>query len=194
MLFENGGYWWWDGILPPELCDSIIAEGDKLISGDGRIGGTPVGNNGVVDPSTRNTNISFFAEGHWVEGLCVHYAMLANRSSKWNFVLDGPQNVQYARYFPGQHYKPHKDDTIQPNVSQTMRKLSVSIQLSDPDSYSGGDFVIEDNTPGIFNKLLKFRKRGSVIVFPSLVTHGVEPVIQGVRHSVVCWVTGPNFR
>jgi predicted 2-oxoglutarate/Fe(II)-dependent dioxygenase YbiX len=31
-------------------------------------------------------------------------------------------------------------------------------------------------------------------VFPSTIKHGITPIISGVRHSVVCWVMGPNFR
>lgn len=192
MIFETP-FWWWDGVLPNDLCDLIIAEGDKLVSGDGRVGG---GDNsaGTVDKKIRETNISFFDSSHWIEGLCVHYAMLANRNSGWNITIDHPQPVQYARYFPDQHYSPHRDDYIKNTQNNMMRKLSVSIQVTDPENYEGGDFIIEAGHNNEFDKLVQFRKRGSVIVFPSLVKHGVEPVLKGVRHSVVCWIEGPKFR
>lgn len=191
VMFENGGYWWWEGVLPNEMCNLIIAEGDKLVSDDGRIGGnnTP----GQVNHHIRDTNISFFPSGHWVEGLCVHYAMLANKDAGWNFNINNAQPVQYARYFPDQHYKPHRDDYVRPSASQTMRKLSVSIQITHPDNYTNGNFVIEQEN-GSLQPLTKFRTRGSIIVFPSLMMHGVEPVGEGVRHSIVCWIEGPNFK
>jgi PKHD-type hydroxylase len=76
-----------------------------------------------------------------------------------------------------------------------MRKLSVAIQISDPNDYDGGDFIIQKSkNSNEFTAINEFRPRGSVIVFPSIVTHGVMPVTRGVRHSVVCWVVGPKFR
>ena len=36
--------------------------------------------------------------------------------------------------------------------------------------------------------------KGSVLVFPPYIMHGVEPVEEGSRESVVGWITGPKFR
>lgn len=176
-------YWWFDSVLPPEMCDLIISEGDKLISGDGRVGGNGVG---AYDPRARETNISFFDQYHWIGGLCMHYANIANNGAEWNIEINGAQNVQYARYFPEQYYNPHRDASI--TKEPMMRKLSVAIQISDPNTYEGGEFEIEGIT------LHDFRRRGSIVVFPSIMNHGIRPVTKGVRHSVVCWLTGPRFR
>jgi PKHD-type hydroxylase len=35
---------------------------------------------------------------------------------------------------------------------------------------------------------------GNVIVFPSFLLHGVEPVTSGKRRSLVAWMVGPWFR
>ncbi len=35
---------------------------------------------------------------------------------------------------------------------------------------------------------------GTVLVFPSFMPHGVEPVTKGVRYSVVTWMVGPYFK
>jgi PKHD-type hydroxylase len=183
MNIYNTPYWWWNGILSPELCDVIIGEGDKLISDDGRVGGNGAG---VYDPRSRETNISFFDQHHWISGLCLHYAMAANANAQWNIDINGSQNVQYARYFPDQHYNLHRDASITQEL--TMRKLSVAIQISDPSTYEGGEFEIEGTV------LEDFKARGSVVVFPSILMHGIKPVTKGVRHSIVCWITGPRFR
>lgn len=185
-------YWFWDSILPAELCDALILEGDKLISSDGVTGHNSIGN-GVYDPKIRETNISFFETYHWIHGICTHYADIANRNSGWNLDLSYAQNVQYARYFPEQHYIPHSDDRVKSGIKE-MRKLSVSIQISDPNNYEGGDFIIQSPNSKEFEQLTKFRNRGSILVFPSVVEHGVLPIIRGVRHSIVCWIVGPSFR
>jgi PKHD-type hydroxylase len=189
-MFYNK-YWIWCGVLSEELCDAIVLESDKLLFGEGVTG---YGGNSSFNIDVRNTNVSFFDRFHWVEGICLNYATCANINAGWNFDLAYPQNVQYAKYFPDQHYTPHTDDNCGPNQNE-MRKLSVAIQLSDPNDYEGGDFVIQSaQNNGEFDLISDFRKRGSVIVFPSVMTHGIMPVTRGVRHSVVCWVVGPKFR
>jgi predicted 2-oxoglutarate/Fe(II)-dependent dioxygenase YbiX len=70
-----------------------------------------------------------------------------------------------------------------------IRKLSFSIQLTDPAEYDGGDlefipFIKDDN----------IRKQGHITIFPSFCTHRVTPVTRGIRHVIVGWVYGPEFR
>jgi PKHD-type hydroxylase len=38
------------------------------------------------------------------------------------------------------------------------------------------------------------KSQGSVVVFDSRDWHRVTPVTKGVRHSIVCWTVGPNFK
>ena len=35
--------------------------------------------------------------------------------------------------------------------------------------------------------------RGRIIAFPSFMIHRVTPVVEGIRRSIVVWVTGPKF-
>jgi len=191
-MFETR-YWLWQGVLSDELCDAIILEGDKLISGDGRTGGIDEHGPGGYNPNIRETNISFFDQYHWIHGICLHYANAANVNAKWNFDIRYAQNVQYARYFPDQHYSIHEDDTVRPHREE-MRKLSVAIQVSSPQNYEGGQFSIQSQCGKEMQQVNEFTRRGSVIVFPSVMKHGIMPVTYGVRHSIVCWIVGPNFR
>ena len=71
-----------------------------------------------------------------------------------------------------------------------VRKLSVSLQLSDPNDYDGGDLVI--NTGGGLQKMK--REQGTITVFPSYNLHKVMPIERGTRYSLVGWVSGPNFK
>jgi PKHD-type hydroxylase len=73
------------------------------------------------------------------------------------------------------------------------RKLSVTVQLSAPGDYEGGDFHLRD----LYNKkditLKGTRDRGTIIVFPSILLHRVTPVTEGHRYSLVQWYDGPDF-
>lgn len=70
------------------------------------------------------------------------------------------------------------------------RKLSLSIQLSAADSYTGGGLRIgtDDETWSAP------REPGTAILFPSFVRHSVTPLVSGTRYALVAWVHGPAFR
>jgi PKHD-type hydroxylase len=83
------------------------------------------------------------------------------------------------------HYTWHSD-TVPGDI---IRKLSFTIQLTDPSEYTGGDLEF---LPAITDK--KIRQKGMMTIFPSFMTHRVSPVTSGVRHTIVGWIHGPNFR
>jgi PKHD-type hydroxylase len=98
------------------------------------------------------------------------------------------ENFQYTVYHgsEGGHYDWHVDH----GPLAVPRKLSMTVQLTDPSEYqgcelqfcAGGDIEIAP------------RERGTVVAFPSYVLHRVTPVISGTRRSLVVWTTGPKFR
>ena len=68
------------------------------------------------------------------------------------------------------------------------RKLSVVVQLSNSNNYSGGQLEFkETEAPS------QFSTQGSIIVFPSYLQHRVTEVTEGVRYSLVCWAEGPRW-
>jgi PKHD-type hydroxylase len=70
------------------------------------------------------------------------------------------------------------------------RKLSLVLQLSNPEDYVGGELHLLCNPEStLINK-----KRGLIVVFPSYVLHKVTPVTSGTRQTLVTWFSGPNFR
>ena len=69
-----------------------------------------------------------------------------------------------------------------------MRKLSITIILSDPTQYDGGEFIFENGEDEIF------KNQGTVIVFPSFIRHRVNSVTKGIRYSLVNWFIGPAFK
>ena len=70
------------------------------------------------------------------------------------------------------------------------RKLSVVVQLSDPEEYEGGELKLHTSYDPIIIK----KERGMIVSFPSYTLHEVAPVTKGERYSLVAWVHGPAFR
>ena len=93
--------------------------------------------------------------------------------------------MQYADYTVGQFYDWHFDSSLVSDEPEN-RKLSVVCMLSDSTEYDGGGFCIE----GI-QEPIKLEK-GSIIVFPSIIRHKVNPVTRGIRRTAICWVMGPT--
>ena len=94
------------------------------------------------------------------------------------------EGFQFTRYEVGEYYGPHFD--IGPG-RLTERKLSLTVQLSAPDDYTGGELVI-------YPEFVAAKDQGSMTVFPSFMCHDVRPVQTGVRYSLVSWLAGPPFR
>lgn len=66
------------------------------------------------------------------------------------------------------------------------RKISLSIQLSDPSTYEGCDLIVNDHG----KEVLASREQGSAHLFPSYMLHKVTPVVRGNRYALVIWVHG----
>jgi PKHD-type hydroxylase len=94
------------------------------------------------------------------------------------------EGFQFTCYEAGEYYGPHFD--IGPG-RLTERKLSSTVQLSDPEGYSGGELIIHP-------EFVAPKDQGSMTVFPSFMCHQVLPVRTGVRYSLVSWLSGPPFR
>ncbi len=97
---------------------------------------------------------------------------------------EAPQFMVYHAT-EGGHFNWHFDTGPQPP-----RKLSVTVQLSDPSQYEGGRLEFSTGSMVVDSPT----ERGAVICFPSYMMHRVTPVTSGTRKSIVAWVTGPAFR
>jgi PKHD-type hydroxylase len=105
----------------------------------------------------------------------------------FHFDLTGIESLQFAEYnAPDDHFATHIDK----EVNTPVIKLSLSIQLSAPEDYEGGELEVLLNDEG--EKMPK--TQGTIIAFPSYVMHRVRPITKGKRYSLVVWVTGPNFK
>ena len=116
----------------------------------------------------------------------------------YNFDLNGYDRIQYTEYNGndtgqyGYHIDMHTGNCYDIHRGET-RKLSLSLILSEPSSYDGGEFTIKLNENNITDILVE-QKRGRIILFPSFFMHKVHPVRRGIRKSMVVWVEGPKFK
>ena len=117
--------------------------------------------------------------------------VVAVNNQHFGFDLTGMiEGLQFTRYKPpAGHYDWHCD--MAPDKAP--RKLSLTIQLSDPDGYTGGDLELAAGG-GNSDVEVVGRERGRAFLFPSWMPHRVTPVTEGVRYSLVAWITGPLFR
>lgn len=87
----------------------------------------------------------------------------------------------FSRYEAGMAYGSHVDNSIMRGVRTD---VSVTIFLSDPDQYEGGELVIESSAGEQEVKLAA----GSVVTYPTTSLHRVAPVVSGERLAAVTWV------
>ena len=148
---------------------------------------TVIGNSDKI----RKSNIKWIhhdEKSAWLYEKLSYYAHQAN-NELWKFNLHSiMDSIQYTVYYDGGgHYDWHID--IGPHPINH-RKISITIQLSDPDEYEGGDLEIW--TGGDFIKIE--RKQGCAILFPSFLMHRVTPITKGVRKSLVLWLGGDSYK
>lgn len=115
-------------------------------------------------------------------------------------------------------YRWHQDVSDSPVVSYMttggigqsfIRKISASIQLSDPMEYEGGNFQwcevskaldtmsgirpTIDLSNHIYTLPESAKSKGSLVLFPSTLHHQVTPIVSGTRRSLVVWLGGEHF-
>jgi len=178
-------YWLWEGALSKEFCESTLAEVDWATSKVGAINSV----NPIIDPEKRRTDIIWQDFMQPLGCIARAYIDIANQSAGWNYALTAQEATQLGRYKSSDegHYDWHMDSF--PPKDGTQRKLSISILLSDPSEFEGGELQFKGMED---QKILT--KQGSIVVFPSFIEHKVTPVTKGVRYSAVTWAIGPSFR
>ncbi len=89
-----------------------------------------------------------------------------------------------SRYDVGMAYGWHTDNPLMSEGRPLRTDIAATIFLSEPDSYEGGDLIV--NTAG---GQARFRlPRGHAILYPATTIHSVAEVTKGVRHAAVTWI------
>jgi len=204
-------YWYFQSAIPEHICDDIVRYGHQMQDEMAVTGGygdpKRLNKNQLKDlKKKRNSDIVWMSD-RWIYNEIQPYIRSANVQAGWNFEWDFSESCQFTKYTKGQFYDWHCDSWNKPYIRENsnapdhgkIRKLSVTVTLSDPKDYKGGEleFDFRQNDPDKPNKKIKCKEilpKGSLIVFPSFVWHRVCPVTKGERNSLVIWNLGYPFR
>jgi len=174
-------YAYLENAFSKEECQTIIDIAKKK----GLIKGTTGGNLNI-----RDSKISWLYPNDDMEWVFRKVTDITLGLNKRFFKFDLSalnEGFQFTNYrAPSGNYGKHIDKALNTPV----RKLSISIQLTDPEEYKGGELYLYDGSKGS----LMDKSQGTLIAFPSYVLHEVMPVTKGERNSLVTWVTGPCFK
>lgn len=178
-------WYWFEEAFKPEEFDAL----EKL---QATIPFKKAAISSETDESYRKSEIKWLEQGNpqcrWLYEKFVTLVTEAN-SALWHFELTGIfDDLQYTVYHEGGgHYDWHMDTG---SGVFSKRKVSITLQLSGPDEYEGGDFEF------LLGKDLTRlpRKKGCAIIFPSFFLHRVAPVTRGIRKSLVLWISGQPYR
>jgi PKHD-type hydroxylase len=184
----------WESSLVPEICDKVIEMGNNLQLQDANIG---FESNIQVDKDYRRSKIGWIQpwmpEWGGTFGYLHHLFQEANQNA-FGFDLWSLREIQFT------HYQADNEGTYDWHTDlhwldekPVHRKLSMVVQLSNPEDYEGGDLELRPPVKGSPDPKI-LRKRGTAICFPSMVEHRVTPVTKGERYSLVAWFEGPKFR
>ena len=178
-------YAWFDNVLTPEECDLVISYCSPIVAPAMYDKRNKKGE--LVMPFVpnlvRKTQVAWIAPGSDVGHLMqkVINVLLKNAKDFFYLPCSYVETIQFAKYGFLGHYSRHSDSASYGRSAR--RIISASVQLSDPDTYRGGDLKININ-----NKMLRTpRKRGTLTLFPSVFDHQVTPVWRGERCSLVLW-------
>ena len=93
----------------------------------------------------------------------------------------------FNRYEGGEAFGVHVDNAVRAQGGSDFRirsDLSATVFLSDPDTYDGGELVIQDTYGEQRVKL----GAGDMVLYPASSLHEVTPVTRGVRVASFFWV------
>ena len=180
-LDQLNSYAYLEKAFTKEECETII----KIANAKGLIKGKTKGQSDV-----RQSQICWLYSSDnldWVFKKITDIVLnLNNRFFQFD-IFGLNEGLQFTNYkSQSDKYGKHIDRSL----NNVIRKLSLSIQLTDPKEYEGGELFLYEDEKG---KEMK-KEQGTLILFPSYILHEVKPVTKGERNSLVSWVTGKQFK
>lgn len=185
---------WWQlfrNAFTKEECEWLIQYAKQIDSCTGTVGH---GGKSVVNETLRRSRVRWLQRDDQNLDLLIRkierMALRANANA-FGFDLAGFHELQFTEYHAEEdgHYGWHEDNNWTKNTPFD-RKMSMVVQLSDKDSYTGGKLMLHNDPLPDGH----FTNQGDTIFFPSFNRHMVSPVKLGVRYSLVTWFVGPKFR
>ena len=176
-------------IFSPKQCQMVI-DSCKSSKKEEAIVGRVLLPVGKYDTKKRITTISWIPFKDMPEMYRdIEATMLKANNNHFGF--EGMQLTepgQFTHYLTGGFYEWHMDNDVAGKHQPPVRKISMTLLLSDPSTFEGGE--LEIMSKGKTAKL----KQGQAMFFASWLQHRVKPVTKGERKSLVMWFGGPSFK
>ena len=179
-------------VLTPAQCDDIIKTGQAQPNKDAGVGIGKPGDKkrSGINKKKRVTTISWIPFNIAKPFYTTIERWILNTNAN-HFGFDGvriTEQAQYTEYPRGGFYDWHMDSSMEMSDMPTVRKISMTLLLSDPKDFKGGELEL------LGSKKRIELKRGYAIFFASFIRHRVKPVTKGNRKSLVMWFGGPPLR
>lgn len=179
-------YMWYKGLFSLEEVEKIRSLWKPELAADAKVNS---GEKDLAKDKLRQSEIMFIppAGNEWIYDKLSAACIQAN-TGRYKFDITGFQTeLQLASYGQRNFFDWHMDFGT---GDLSNRKLSISVQLSDPDEYEGGELQFMINQD-IFTAT---KEKGTAIIFPSFALHRVTPITKGCRKSIVGWISGPPYK
>ena len=143
-------YYYFQSVVPERICDDIVRYGKQLqdqmaVPGGYGRSGKKLTQQDVKDLKKKRDSDIVWMNDRWIYNEIQPYIHQANANAGWNFQWDFSESCQFTKYTKGQFYDWHCDGWDQPYMREgndpsngKIRKLSVTVTLSDPKDYKGG--------------------------------------------------------
>ena len=175
-------------IFTPQQCEMVIQAGHKQKPQVAQVGMNKSGSG--VDTKKRTTTISWIPFKEMKEMYSqIEATMQATNLNHFGFEnMKITEPAQFTEYPKGGFYDWHMDLDVNGTHEPPVRKISMTILLSDPSKFKGGhlEFMEKNKVPEL--------KQGQAIFFASFIRHRVAPVTKGIRRSLVMWFGGTPFK
>ena len=177
---------WWEGAFTEEQLNWLQQKAKEATT-PAQVGGRW---NGEIAEGIRRSELNWMPKNEntaWVFETLAHVVSSLN-ADYFGFNLTGlSEQIQLTNYHENNKgmYGWHQDF----GAAGNSRKMSLVLQLSDPEEYEGGQLQLLTSKDPINIP----KKRGLIVVFPSWTVHQVTPVVKGTRQTLVTWVSGPAF-
>lgn len=176
-------YWFLENAVPDYACEKLIQGYEKGDIVQAEIG---AGEHANVNTEIRKTGVINLPTEKGIGATLAGIGLQAN-ADLWNFDVTHCEQCDFLSYDKEGHYVSHIDTFLIKN-SKNYRKLTSILILNN--DFEGGKLYIQCGNEKIYPP----QTPGTVIVFPSFLLHGVEPVTSGKRRSIVSWLVGPWFK
>ena len=167
------------GVLSKDQLETVMRELGQGAYEDGRVSA------GVIARDVKN-NLQVKRDAEAARK-CAPLILETLRRNATFYAAALPHRIHgpiFNRYDVGMTYGSHVDNAIMADDHSVRSDVSATLFLSPPDSYEGGELVLQEHQSERRIKL----SAGSMVVYASTNVHRVEPVRRGTRIAAIFWI------